>query len=347
MFEVIIVLICLCLNAILSCIEMAYVTVSKPQLRKMAQSGDKSALRVLALKTNPERVLSVLQVGITLVGAISAAVSGAGAEEYLSPFFERSFGITEEWAETLAIISIVLPLTFVSVVFGELIPKTVALRFPVRFAKIGSYVLLILDSVFSPAVYVLEMTTRVFTNLFVKKHSVESLAETASSLDLDALTDSHKQYVFNMISVEKKRLKDILIPWNLVTTVSRTAHHTDVIELIRTEKHTRIPVLDDDTPIGILHAKEFISEIEVSKVDWLALVRPPIFLSPDEPILNVLKLLQLKKSHMGIVRKNQTVLGIVTIEDILEEVVGEIHDEDDTPRTFLSNHAKLRTPRPR
>ncbi len=343
MLQLIVIFVCLLLNAILSCVEMAFVTVSKPHLRKLAAKGDKSAQKVLALRSNPERILSVLQIGITLVGAISAAVGGAGAEETLSPIYQHLFHVSEHVAEILAIVSIVLPLTYLSVVIGELAPKTLALRFPMKFAKLGSYFLSALDTFFSPVVFLLEISTKLIISPVVKLLGSESIAAETSSIDIDSLSESHRQYVINLIAVEKQKLKEILVPWDEVTKVEKSAHHTEVMNLIRRERHTRIPVVDEGIPVGVLHAKEFIAEVEVSKLNWNELIRPIIFLGSEDPILSALKILQNKKSHMAVIRRKGEVVGIATIEDIVEEIVGDIHDEQDNPHLLLSSNSRIRT----
>lgn len=346
-FELLVVLVCLFLNAVLSCIEMAFVTVSKPHLRRLSKEGDKLALRILQLRSNPERVLSVLQIGITLVGAISAAVGGAGAEEYLSPLFQSRFNISEELSESLAIISVVLPLTYFSVVVGELVPKTLALRYPMRFARYGSFILVFLSKAFSPVVYLLELSIKILISPFLKKLGSETITEQAAAIDIDDLSDSHKQYVINLIAVGNRKVKDILVPWDTVTKIDKSAHYNEVLDLIRSHRHTRIPVVQDDKPVGILHAKEFISEVEVSKMSWNELIRPIVFFQSTESILNAFKVLQSKKSHMAIIKiKNNNeneILGIVTIEDIFEEIVGDIYDEDDSPQVLLSSNSRIRT----
>lgn len=342
MLELVIILICLLLNALLSCVEMAFVTVSKPYLRKLSKEGDKLAQKVLELRGNPERILSVLQIGITLVGAISAAVGGAGAEEFLSPHYQKYFNISEEFSETLAIFTVVIPLTYFSVVIGELVPKTLAIRFPMRFAKVGSFFLSGLAHFFSPLVFLLEHSTRLLVYPVVKRMGSESFSEQASSIDLDDLTDSHKQYVLNLITIDKKKVKDILLPWDSVVKISKTAHQTEVMNVIRKYRHTRLPVVEEGVPCGVLQAKEFISEIEIAKVNWTALLRPIIYVQSEDPILNALKILQAKRSHMAIVLKKGEILGIVTMEDIFEEVVGDIYDEDDNPRVLLSSNSKIR-----
>lgn len=321
---------------------MAFVTVSKPHLRKLSNEGDRLAQKLLDLRSNPERILSVLQIGITLVGAISAAVGGAGAEEFLSPHYQHFFNISEELSETLAIATVVIPLTYFSVVIGELVPKTLAIRFPMRFAKLGGFFLSGLANFFSPIVFLLEHSTRILVYPLVKRMGSESLAEQTSSIDLDELTDSHKQYVVNLITIDKKKVKDILLPWDAVVKLQKSAHQTEVMDTIRKYRHTRLPVVEAGVPCGVLQAKEFISEVDISKLNWTALLRPIIYVQAEDPILNALKVLQSKRSHMAIVLKKGEILGIVTIEDIFEEVVGDIYDEDDGPRMLLSSNSKIR-----
>lgn len=343
MLEIFIVLVCLFLNAILSCVEMAFVIVSRPHLKKLASEGDVLAQKVLTLKSNPERVLSVLQIGITLVGAISAAVGGAGAEEFLSPLYEARFKISEEVAEGLAIVTVVIPIVFLSVVIGELVPKALALKFPMRFAKFGGTFLHGLDMFFAPVVFLLEISTKLILSLFVKKMRSESAAEISGTIEIDNLTEAHKQYVLNLIAVHGRKVKDILLPWDMTTKLSIETRSFDVLDVVKKSGHTRIPVLEGDIPIGILHSKEFISESEVSRIDWLQLVRPIIFIQHEEPILSALKTLQSNRNHMAVIIKDKKPIGIVTIEDIFEEVVGEIYDEDDNPSVLLSSTSHIRT----
>ena len=139
------------------------------------------------------------------------------------------------------------------------------------------------------------------------------------------------------------KVKDILLPWELVTKIDKRAHQTEVMNLIRSARHTRIPVVENNIPVGILHAKEFISEVEVSRMNWNELIRSVTYFNADEPILSALKILQSKKSHIAIVRRKNEILGIVTLEDIFEEVVGDIYDEDDSPAVLLSSNSKIRT----
>ncbi len=322
---------------------MAFVVVSRPHLKHLALTGSKAAERILILKRNPERTLSVLQIGITLVGAISAAVSGAAAEEMIGPRIMSTFNIDLQTAELISIAIIVLPLTFFSVVIGELVPKSLALRFPMKFALSGGLILIALDRIFSPFVFLLEISTKFFTQFIFARFKPEKTIEAAREIDLDPLTDTHKQYVFNLIDVDKRTVKDIMIPWEQVTTVNYDEHHHDVMEKIKLSRHTRLPVCKENKVIGLLHTKEFISEVEISKIDWTQLIRPILHMRPKEPILNALKKLQIHKNHMALIFSDETPIGAITMEDIFEEVVGDIFDEDDDTKTLLSTNSKIRT----
>ncbi|MEZ0392930.1 MAG: CNNM domain-containing protein [Pseudobdellovibrionaceae bacterium] len=297
---------------------------------------------VLKLKENPERVLSVLQIGITLVGAISAAVSGASAGEILAPSLIRQFGMDPQVAGLLAIVLIVLPLTYVSVVLGELVPKSLALRFPLRFALAGGTLLILMDRIFSPFVHMLEKSTRFFTKFVFSKLKSEEFIDTTREVDLDPLSESHKRYVFNLIDIDKRKVQESSVLWEDVTTVDISEHYHQVMDRIKVSQHSRLPVTQNGEVIGLLYTKEFVSEPDVSRIDWTELIRPIVKVHPGEPIIKVLKKLQSQKSHMAVVVDQTTPKGIVTIEDIFEEVVGEIYDEDDNPRTLLSSNTKIR-----
>lgn len=344
MIQFLIIATCLLLNAILSCMEMAFITVSKAHIKRLSETGHGAAKRVLILKSNPERTLSVLQIGITLVGAISAAVSGITADEHLSPYFIRTLDITRESSNFLAIAVIALPLTYLSVVIGELAPKSIALRFPLRIALTGGYLLVLLERFFHPFVFLLEGSTKLLTKYIFANFKPESAISSTGDVDLANLTETHKQYIFNLINVDKRTVKDVMLPWEQVTKIYINDHQHEVLEKIKAARHTRMPVIDEnDEVVGLLHAKEFVSESEISKLDWKQLIRTIPVLSPKESILSALKRLQNKKSHLAIIKEDSTVIGIVTMEDIFEEVVGEIYDEDDDPNTLLSVNSRIRT----
>ncbi len=332
MAELIVVSVCLVFNALFACFEMAFVTVTRPQLRKLAKEGNRAASSILKLRQNPERTLSVIQVGITLVGIVSAAVGGAGAEEALSPYFESTFGVSENMAEALAIVSVVLPLTLLNVVVGELVPKTIALRSPVLIATFGAKWIAVADRVFAPIVWLLEKLTK-FILFFIPKSKGDATVDSSASVEIDHLSKQTQQYVLNLVNVENRKAKEAMLPWAQVRAITVDDRIEAVSATVMTSGHTRLPVLDEGRPVGILHTKEFIALVVSNNGDWKKLIRPVIKVRENDGALKALRLMQEKRSHLSVVVDAQGApVGVLTMEDIIEEIVGEIFDEDDDGR---------------
>jgi magnesium and cobalt exporter, CNNM family len=331
MIDIVIVVLCLLTNALIAGAEMAFVAVSRPSLRELARQGQKKAETLLRLRERPERTLAVMQIGITLVAALAGAVGGAGAEEQLSPLFE-TLGVNESTADTLAIGVVVIPLTYFTVVVGELIPKTLALRHSLAFGLAAAPWLSRFDCVLGPLVTVFEWSTKTFLSLFRLTTGAQAgrTDDTQhATVELGLLSSQHRQYVMNLVDLERKRMKDIFLPWQQVVKADVHLSARELETILLTSGHTRLPVLDGERLVGILNAKEFFALHASGSDQWISLVRPAVELPDQLPLLSGLKLLQDKRVHMGVVYSQQIRVGIVTLEDILEEVVGEIYDEDD------------------
>jgi magnesium and cobalt exporter, CNNM family len=331
MIEIAIVVLCLLANALIAGAEMAFVAVSRPSLRELARQGQKKAETLLRLRERPERTLAVMQIGITLVAALAGAVGGAGAEEQLSPLFEK-LGINESTADTLAIGVVVIPLTYFTVVIGELIPKTLALRHSLAFGLAAAPWLSMFDCVLGPLVTVFEWSTKTFLSLLrltAAGPAGRSDDTQPATVELQLLSSQHRQYVMNLVDLERKRMKDIFLPWQQVVKADIRLNARELQTILLASGHTRLPVLEGEKLVGILNAKEFFPLHASGSEEWTSLVRPAVELPDHLPLLSGLKLLQDKRVHMGVVYSRETPLGIVTLEDILEEVVGEIYDEDD------------------
>jgi putative hemolysin len=329
MEELIVVVICLTLNALLASAEMAFVTVGRPRLRELARSGNRTATRILALRDNPERTLSVIQVGITLVGAIAAAVGGAGAEEFLDPILQQRFGWSENTSEFIGIMLVVLPLTYVSVVFGELVPKALALRNPLRIVLISARWLILFDRLLSPVVTALEWSTKKVMGVFFKRSKAEAPPPVPDTVELDSLSQQARQYVLNLVSIEKKKVEDVMLPWSQVVAVSIDQSIEEVESVTLSSGHTRLPVKRDGVVAGLINTKELLALRKSGAESWHSVIRSPVPVQETDSLLRTLRLMQERRSHLGIVYSGAALSGIVTMEDILEEVVGDIYDEDD------------------
>lgn len=343
MGEAVVILGCLFLNALFAAYEMAFVSIPRSELRGLVKSGNKDAKTLLSLRENPERTLSIIQIGITLVGAIAAAVGGAGAGETLEPYFIQSLGMQERVAEVLAVVLVVIPITYLSVVVGELVPKTLALRNPVKIVLAGAKVLFVADRVFSPFITALEWSTKVILKVFFRK-SKAALPSDHAAIEIDTFSPVHQKFMLNMADIEKKKIKDILLPWSQVVSVQKSSTMEEITLTVVSSGHTRLPVKDNGQVAGVLHTKEFIALKESGENNWQAIIRPVLFVQPTDSALGVMRLLQDKKNHMAIVASSSGErLGLVTMEDILEEVVGDIFDEDDDGRVQKIYAAKVKS----
>lgn len=328
MEELLVVGVCLVINAVLAGVEMAFVSMGRPELRALAAKGNKKAAVLLDLRQRPERILSVLQIGITLVGALAAAVSGAGAGEVLEPFLRSNYNLSERSSEIISVILVVIPLTYMNVVFGELVPKAISLKKPHAIALAAAYALRFFDKFLSPLVSVLEKSTQWIIRVFFR-----TVAETAPStediLELQHLGSHTKQYVLNMVHAEKKRALDVMVPWGSVDYIHKNHSIREVQQAILSSRHTRLPVLDNGNIIGLIHAKELLAVLDAGSSAWHDLIRPILKVRSLDLILEIFLKIQQNRSHLAVVYDRMSPIGIVTLEDIVEEILGDLFDEDD------------------
>ena len=336
MITVLIVFVCLFLNAILSCAEMAFVTIDDKLLRKKVLAGDKSAKFIQEMGKSPERSLSVVQIGITLVGAISGAVAGASAEETLGPKFILWFGVNEQVAAAFSIILVVAPLTILSVVIGELVPKSLAIRFALPISLKLAPALKISEKILGPLVNPLEKATEFIMKILLRSAPAVEESLEVDELSLKGLRLEYKQYFHNLLDLDSKNVGSVMVPWDKVDRLVSTAKPEDVSWLIINTRRTRIPVMDADEVYGYLHSKEFVNLSQSGVGDnWLSFVRPIQALSNETKVLDALRIMQKKKAHFCIVGSLEQPVGIITLEDILEEVFGDFIDEDEDEKVKL------------
>jgi putative hemolysin len=329
MTELIIIIICLILNAFFAAFEMAFVALTRSQLKQLAKTGNPTALRLAILKQNPERTLSAIQIGITLVGALAAAIGGAQAYEKLSPYLADRFHLQNMTANVVSVFLVVFPLTMVNVIFSELVPKTLALRSPMKIGLFATKWLLLLDSIFLPLVNFLEWTTKRILTAFFPRSRTDSVVVASDTVELDQLSVQARQYVLNLVAIEKKRVREVSLPWAQVDFVSTTDSIHEVEIMILRSGHTRLPVMTDGQMAGIINTKELIALVKAGTDSWEQIVRPISKVQGADTLLKALRQMQEKRSHLSAVFEGTLLTGIVTMEDVIEEIIGEVYDEDD------------------
>lgn len=345
--EWIVILVCLGLNALLAAAEMAFVTLTRSQVKELVKTGKGAANVLLTLRENPERTLSVMQVGIGMVGALAAAVGGVEAHQQLAPYIMMKFALSAKVSKAVSIALVVVPLTLVNVVFAELVPKTLALRNPTKIALFSARWLMALDKIFLPIVDLLEWSTKKILSVLFPKSRANQPMQSTETVELDQLSSQARQYVMNLVGLEKKRVRDIAMPWTQVDHVFFSQSIGEVEAVALRSGHTRLPVIADGQVFGIVNTKELIALVKSGSDKWTQIVRPMSRVQEYETLLKALRQMQEKRSHLSAVFAGTSLVGIVTMEDILEEVIGEIYDEDDDGalKRILSSAGRLRAPK--
>lgn len=344
MLDFFIVVLCLLINAFFSAYEMAFVTISREEIDEMEENNRSAVQRIFLFKKKPERTLSVIQIGITLVGAIAAAVGGTGAVESLEPWIVENYGLSRSMAEAISVTVVILPLTYFSVVFGELVPKTIALKHPTKVLRLGTGILSSIDRVLSPIVSFLETSTNFLLKLIGLYTSPETEDESmGETIDIGNLPVYHQKFVQNLVELKGARVNKSMVHWDKVIFMNFSDTEEEVRSKIASTSHSRFPVIDGDVLVGILNVKELPDFQGQKHLPWQGILRPAVSVKGNEKVLEAFLKMQEKHSHLAVVQDDDQFKGIITIEGILEEIVGDIYDSSDNGQIskMLSKRSRI------
>lgn len=341
-FEAILIVALILLNGFLSGSEIAVISSRRSRIAQIMKTGKKSAHIVDLWLKNPEIFLATVQVGITLVGVLASAVGGAAAIEFLKPKLTE-IKILSKWAEPIAISIIVIPITYLSLIFGELVPKSFALIYKEKMALLVSWPIHWFSILVKPLVAILTVSTKCVLFCLGQKKNPKELFVTEEEIrylikeggDQGVFDSTEQQMIPKVFDFAEKRVKEIMIPREKVTALNVKTPQEQLLNRVAEEAYTRFPVYRDDLDhiIGILHMKDYIYALTLGKLIILQdLVRPSVFVRDTEMAKNLLSFFQKRRIHMAIVQDgNNRTVGLVTLEDIIETMVGDIKDEHDAP----------------
>lgn len=331
------------LNAFFAATEIALISINEKKVRALAEDGDKKASKMLRIIEDPTKFLSAIQVGITLAGFLGSAFAADSFAEKLTGALVSAFDISAEHVgtiDTISVILITLILSYFTLVLGELVPKRIAMRHKERLANNVCGIISVITTILKPIIWFLTVSTNLVLRLFGinPNEKEESVSEEDIVVMLDAGADEGTlkqddiEYIKNVFKLEKLSAVDVMTPRSSVVAIPKDISEADLLALIEEEGYSRIPVYteDIDNVEGVLHTRNYL--LKRSKSDfkfedaWLA----PEFV-PETIHLDVLfKNMQQNHTHMVlVVNEYGHVSGIVTMEDIIEQLVGEIWDEQD------------------
>lgn len=336
-------LVLILLNAFFAATEIAVISLNEKKVKSRAEDGDRKAVKMLKMIEEPTRFLSTIQIGITLAGFLGSAFAADNFAERLSGFFVKTFGISENQIGTInaiAVIIITLILSFFTLVLGELVPKRIAMRHKEKLAEAVCPIISVLAVILKPIIWLLTVSTNCVLRIFGIKPSdkEEPVSEEDIVLMLDAgadegtLDQNDIEYIKNVFKLDGLTAEDVMTPKKSVVFISKDSNSSEILDVIQREGYSRIPVYSDTTDniIGVLYSRDFLLMYRRDGFKLEQAMHRPFFV-PETVHLDVLfKDMQKQHNHIAVVVNEYGVTaGVVTMEDILEEIVGEIWDEQD------------------
>lgn len=326
------------LNAFLAGAEMAFVSLNPAKIKELADGGDKKARRVQKLLKDSDSFISAIQVGITFGGFFNSASASQSFVGQVAPLFGMGKG-----AETAATLLVTLLISYVTLVLGELYPKQLALQVPEQYARGSAGAIMVLKAVFRPFIWLLNASTGILKKLtpidFTKKeekltrHEIKALLNSShndGAIDMDE---------FNMmrgvLSLDTRTVREIMIPRVDADMIDAESPQQENLEFLLRQRHSRVPMYrgEKDEIIGIIHLKDVLIHQEALKngrETLESIARSALFVPDTLSTDDMLIQFQKSKQHMAvIIDEFGSVLGLVTLNDLISEIVGDIQDEYD------------------
>jgi putative hemolysin len=351
--DLLVIVLLVLINAVFVAAEIALVTMRRSRLEQLVDEGHRGAERVRRLVAHPGRFLAVIQLGITFVGFLAAAFAGVSLTVQLKDWFQ-TVPLIEPYAGALALVIVTALLSFFTIIFGELVPKTLALAYTERIALLLAGPVDLMGRVLGPIVYVLiRITAGVNRVLGVRDIDPDVISTEELKLLVErggaqgVLEAEEEQMINAVIELGGRRVHEVMVPRVSIVGIPADASFEDAIDIVIAEGHSRIPAYENslDEVIGILYAKDLLPYLKADaapRPSLRALLRPPVLVPESMTIDDLLHEMQRRKVHIGVVLDEYGgTAGIVTIEDLLEEIVGEIQDEYDVEEPIvvrLSEH---------
>ncbi|MFW7368067.1 hemolysin family protein [Vagococcus fluvialis] len=335
LINVIILVVLTLLNAFFAAAEMAVVSVNKSRVEAKADEGDKTSIRLLRLINDSGMFLSTIQVGITLVTLLQGASLANSFARKLAPLFGDA-----TWAKQASQLIVLVLLTYISIVFGELYPKRIALNKSEEVARIVMGPIRALSVIMKPFVWLLSASTNFISRITPMKFDDENekmtREEMAYILTNEGVLDQDELgMVKGIFDMDTTLAREVMVPRTEAFMIDIHHDSSENIDEILSSPFSRVPVYDDDKDkvIGILHLKNLLKEARKSgfeNLDLLKVIHEPLFVPETIFIDDLLIELKRTQNHMAILLDEYGgVVGLVTLEDLLEEIVGEIDDESD------------------
>ena len=350
LLQFIVIIVLTGINAFFSSAEMAIVSINRNKLKILVEEGNKKAIMLENLMKEPSKFLSTIQVGITLAGFFASASAATGLSQYLSIYLGK---LKIPYSSHISMILITFLLSYITLVFGELIPKRIALRSSEKTALASVGIIVMVSKIFSPFVKFLTFSTNVI--LTVLKMKEDNIEEKVSKEELRSLVEVgrehgiinevEKEMIENIIEFDEKVAREIMIPRTKVFLIDKNISVDELFEKKEVEVYSRIPVYEDeaDNIVGILFMKDLMIEAYrkgFQNVKLTEIMQEAYFVPETKNVNELFNEMQAEKKHIAIlIDEYGGFSGIVTLEDLIEEVMGNIADEFDADDSSIKKLA--------
>ncbi|NLZ39205.1 MAG: HlyC/CorC family transporter [Firmicutes bacterium] len=331
------------LNAFFAASEIALISLNDNKIKLMADEGNKKAKLLMKILSEPSKFLATIQIGITFAGFLASAFAAESFAGRLVDLIKiTQVPIPENILRNIAVVVITVILSYFTLVLGELVPKRLAMKKAEQISFLVVSPLNFLSAVTSPFVKLLTVSTNFIVKLFGVDPNVDDEQVTEEEIlmlvdvgkEKGTIDEDEKEMINNIFDFDNKTVSEVMTHRTDIAGIPISSSLKDIVDLIKRKKYTRFPVYEDniDNIIGVLNVKDLIPLLDVKNEDFdlRKIIRKPYFVPTSKKNDELFKDLQASKTHMAVaIDEYGGTAGIVTIEDLVEEIVGNIFDEYD------------------
>jgi putative hemolysin len=341
LLELAVVAVLILLNGFFACSEFAIISIRKSKIAQLVSEGDERAKLVEEQQKDPPRLLAIVQIGMTLVGSTASAVGGIIAIEHLRPWLAQlPYEMVRNAAEPISVTVVVMAVSYLILIFGELVPKTIGLQYADTMAlrlarpiflleRIGGIVVSFLTLSSKGVLFVMGVKGK--EQAFITREEVQHIV--AEGRDTGVFSATEHEYIKNIFDFTHTSVREVMVPRMRMAAIDLELSRKEMLDFILENQYSRYPVFRGSIEdiAGFIHGKDFLGRIVTEpEFDIDSIVRPPFYVPEGKKVNELLKEMQRKRIHMAlVVDEYGGISGLATTEDLLEELVGEIEDEHD------------------